>query len=142
MSFNIVYPISMTIDADSFKDAVKKYIKLNYDMNIQSLIITDQYRYMKANLKYSNNSGSNRVGISLYPTVWPLQVDKEGKINTDFWPLTPQITYDTKEYPATTYITGAPFVPKIVSLGPIATPLPPVLPPVVSGYFPSLSLWT
>ena len=134
MSFNIVYPIAMTIDADSFKDAVKKYVKLNYDMSIQSLIITDQYRHMKANMNYYNASGKNKVAISLYPTTWPLNVDKNGKINTDLWPLTPQITYDTKEYPSTTYINGANFMPKIVPLPPLLSPLPPV----VSGIYPSV----
>jgi hypothetical protein len=136
MSFNIVYPMAMTINADSFKDAIKKYAKLNYDMSIQSLIITDQYRYMKANLNYYNNAGKNKVAISLYPTTWPLNVDKNGKINTDLWPLTPQVTYDTKEYPATTYINGSSFIPRIVPLplGPLVSPLPPV----VSGIYPSV----
>ncbi len=133
MSFNIVYPIAMTIDANSFKDAVKKYVKLNYDMSIQSLILTDQYRYMKANLNYFKNENKNKVAISLYPTVWPLSVNKEGKINTDFWPFTPQVSYDTKEYPATTYVNG-PFVPKIIPLAPLVSPLPPV----VSGIYPSV----
>lgn len=134
--FNVVYPYAMTINADSFKDAIKQYVKLNYDMNIQSLIITDQMRYMKANLNYYKNSGKNKVAISMYPTIWPLSVDKDGKINTDLWPLTPQVSYDTKEYPATTFIEGVPFVPRIVPLTPTLGPLVSPLPPVVSGLYP------
>jgi hypothetical protein len=66
------------------------------------------------------NGKANKVAISMAPTVWP--TDKKGRltdgqIKTDLWPLTPQITYDTKEYPATTYIEGG-FVPSIVPIGP------------------------
>jgi hypothetical protein len=41
MSYQIVYPYPavMTIDAESFKDAVKSYAKLNYNYAINSLII-------------------------------------------------------------------------------------------------------
>jgi len=121
MNYQIVYPYSalMTINADNFKDALKKYAKLNYNYSINSLIITDQARHMRANLKYYNNGNANKVAISMVPTVWP--VDKKGRltdgqIKTDLWPLTPQVTYDTKEYPATTYIEAAPFVPSIIPM--------------------------
>jgi hypothetical protein len=72
MSFQIVYPIAMTINAGSFKEAVKQYVKMNYDVNIANIIITDQYRHMKANLKYYNEGSKTKVGISLFPTVWPI----------------------------------------------------------------------
>ena len=121
MNYQIVYPYSalMTISADNFKEALKKYAKLNYNYSINSLIITDQARYMRANLKYYNNGDANKVAISMAPTIWP--VDKKGRltdgqIKTDLWPLTPQVTYDTKEYPATTYIEAAPFVPSIIPM--------------------------
>jgi len=116
MSFQIVYPIPMTISADSFKDAVKQYVKLNYDVNVANLIITDQYRYMKANLKYYKQGPKDKVGISLYPTVWPL--------NT--WPYQTQISYDTKEYPRTTFVDTPIFVPSVVSLDPLGSVLSPV----------------
>ena len=123
MSFQIVYPYPaiMTINADNFKQAIKQYAKMNYNYSINSLIITDQTRYMRANLKYYNNGNTNKVSISMTPTIWPL--DKkgrltDGKIQTDMWPFTPQITYDTKEYPASTYVEGGlvPFVPNIVPI--------------------------
>ena len=123
MSYQIVYPYPavMTINADNFKDAIKQYAKMNYNYSINSLIITDQSRYMQANLKYYNNGLANKVAISMTPTVWP--TDKkgrltDGKIQTDLWPLVPQVTYDTKEYPATTYVEGG-FVPAIVPLNPL-----------------------
>ena len=133
MSYQIVYPYPavMTINADNFKSAIKQYAKMNYNYSINSLIITDQTRYMRANLKYYNNGKANKVAISMAPTIWP--TDKKGRITdgqikTDLWPLVPQVTYDTKEYPATTYIEGG-FVPSIVPISPYGPygPMPVVL---------------
>jgi hypothetical protein len=136
MSYQIVYPYPavMSIDAESFKDAVKFYAKLNYNYSINSLIIKDQSRYMRADLNYFNEGKKKKVGISLFPTVWP--VEEDGRINMDMFPYTPTVTYDTKEYPATTYLE-ADFVPRIVAnpVAVVASPLAvaPLLPPIVSG---------
>jgi len=136
MSFQIVYPIPMAISADSFKDAVKQYVKLNYDVNIASLILTDQYRYMKANLKYYKDGPKDKVGISLFPTTW--SADSSGALKPNMWPYSPQITYDTKEYPRTTFIeTPAIVVPKIVSVNPLGSVFSPVgSTPLVAGVTP------
>ena len=130
MSYQIVYPYpaAMTIDAESFKDAVKSFAKLNYNLSINSLIIRDQYKYMKADLKYYKKDNRKTVGISLMPTVWP--VGKDGKIGLDMWPLAPSISYDTKEYPATQYLE---FEPKIVPFVPVVgLDAAPLLPPLFS----------
>jgi len=138
MSYQIVYPYPavMSIDADSFKDAVKFYAKLNYNYSINSLIIKDQSRYMRADLNYFNEGKKKKVGISLFPTVWP--VEDDGRINMDMFPYTPTVTYDTKEYPATTYLE-ADFVPRIIAnpVTVVANPLAvaPLLPPIVSGLY-------
>jgi hypothetical protein len=85
---------------------------------------------MKANLNFYNEANKHKVGISLYPTVWPLGVKNDGQIVTPLasWPYSPSITFDTKEYPSTTFLDGASFVPRIVplvpSLGPLVSPLP------------------
>lgn len=138
MSYQIVYPYPavMSIDADSFKDAVKFYAKLNYNFAINSLIIKDQNRYMRADLNYFNEGKKKKVGISLFPTVWP--VEDNGRINMDMFPYTPTVTYDTREYPATTYLE-ADFVPRIVT-NPMAV-VSPLLPPIVSGLPAVVSYW-
>ena len=91
---------------------------------------------MRADLNYFNEGKKKKVGISLFPTVWP--VEDDGRINMDMFPYTPTVTYDTKEYPATTYLE-AEFVPRIVAnpIAVVASPLAvaPLLPPIVSGYF-------
>jgi hypothetical protein len=145
MSYQIVYPYPavMTIDAESFKDAVKFYAKMNYNYTINSLIIKDQSRYMRADLNYYNDGKKKKVGISLFPTVWP--VEEDGRINTDMFPYTPTVTYDTKEYPSTTYLEAD--FPRIVStavaVAPAYYPINPItaaplVPPMI-GSIPTLS---
>ena len=130
MLFQIVHPVAMTINAESFKDAVKNFVKMNQNLTLSTLILTDQARYMKANLNYYNVADKHKVGISLFPTVWPLGVKSDGEIVTPLatWPYSPTISYDTKEYPATTFLEGSPFVPRIIpitpALGPLVNPLP------------------
>jgi hypothetical protein len=139
MIFQVVSPITMTIDGDSFKDAVKNFAKLNYDLNLSSIILTDQARYMKANLNYYRRENKDKVGISLLPTVWPLgsmglgdagfglnalaplAVKSDGEILSplNMWPYSPTISYDTKEYEASTFLNVPPFVPRVVSVGPV-----------------------
>lgn len=155
MIFQVVSPITMSIDGDSFKDAVKNFVKLKYDLNLSSIILTDQARYMQANLNYYKNENKDKVGIRLLPTMWPLSNGGLGNIglgniglgdsfglNTGFglnalgvksdgqivsplnmWPYSPTISYDTKEYEASTYLSMPTFVPKIISVGPILGPL-------------------
>ena len=54
MIYQVIHPYAMSINADSFKNAVKNYVKMNQHLTLTSLIITDQSRYMKANLDYYN----------------------------------------------------------------------------------------
>ena len=58
MSYRIVYPIATSIDANDFGEAVKKFIKLNHFMNIEQLILTDQYKHMRANVNYYKENNS------------------------------------------------------------------------------------
>jgi hypothetical protein len=126
MSFQIVYPITMTLSADSFKDAVKQYVKMSHNVNVANLIITDQYRYMKANLNYYKDGSKKKVGISLYPTTWNADQPLSA------WPYTPQITYDTKEYPRSTFVESPLLIPNIipaiVPLNPLGSAFSPILP--------------
>ena len=135
MSFQIVSPIAMGINAESFKDAVKNFAKNYYNMNITQLIITDQYRYMRANLNYYKKSGKNRVGITMVPTTWnTTEIDGNIALTPNVWPYSPTVTYDTREYPATTFIDSS-FIPRIVPLinplPSIVSPMTPIIPTVI-----------
>ncbi len=67
MSYRIVHPVAMPIDANDFRDAVKKFIKLNHFMNIEQIILSDQYNHMKANVKYYDDNNRRKASIQLIP---------------------------------------------------------------------------
>ena len=52
MEFKIVYPFESTIYGDSFKEAIKKFIKINHNLQINKMIVTDQTRNIQAQIKY------------------------------------------------------------------------------------------
>jgi hypothetical protein len=127
MIYQVVSPFVYEIDGDSFKDAVKNFVKLHHNMSLANVIITDQYRtkYMKADLNYYSEGSRNKVGINLMPTVW--NVSDSGMLVPNIWPYSPTISYDTTEYPATTFV-DATFVPRIIPLAPLVDPLPALAP--------------
>jgi hypothetical protein len=67
MIFNIVSPITATIDGYSFKDAIKNFVKLNHDLKLSQMIITDQKQNIKANINYYREDSRNKVGIKMVP---------------------------------------------------------------------------
>jgi hypothetical protein len=100
--YYIVDPVKTTTNGVSFKDAVKNFIKINHQLNINSLILTDRARYMKANFNFYKQYNKNKVSISLQPTIW----DEENGIPIENWPLRPMIYFDSnKQYNPSTFIT-------------------------------------
>jgi len=67
MIYNIVSPFKYEISGNSHMDAIKQFIKLNYELNINRMIIQDRQRYMQANVNYYRNNGQKKVGIDMYP---------------------------------------------------------------------------
>ena len=67
MIYQVISPFPYTVHADSYKEAIKNFINFNREMNINSLIITDQTNHMDARLKYYKHDGRNKVGIDMYP---------------------------------------------------------------------------
>jgi hypothetical protein len=78
--YNIVSPVYADIYGDSFKDAVKRFIRLNRALAINDLIIKDQNNHMYAKIKYLENDIRNRVGINIYPTNPIMITKKDGSI--------------------------------------------------------------
>jgi hypothetical protein len=159
MIYQVVHPYVMSINAESFKTAVKNYVKMNQNLTLTSLIITDQSRqYMKANLNYYNVNDKKKVSISLLPTTWPsvpllpsvplmplmptlpLGIKKDGEIVSPLntWPYSPSITYDTKEYPSTTFIEGG-FMPRIIPINSTLGPFGPLVSPLSNMMLPNLA---
>ena len=68
MAFNIIYPTQMSINAPTFAEAVKIYIKNNREMNIDNLIIQDKMKQQrKANISYYKHNNKNKFKVKLYP---------------------------------------------------------------------------
>jgi hypothetical protein len=68
MIYQIVSPIVATIEGDSFKEAIKNYVKFNHNLNIRNLIIKDQSNHAyEAKLRYYMQNERNKVGIDVYP---------------------------------------------------------------------------
>jgi hypothetical protein len=68
MEFKIVYPFESLIYGDSFKEAIKNFIKINHNLQIHKMIITDQNKHIQAQIKYYQQDGRNKVGINMFPT--------------------------------------------------------------------------
>jgi len=67
MPFNVVWPIVTRVDGDSFKEAIKNFVKINRRLNIEKIIVTDQQRHVEATFNYHKHDIRNRVGINFYP---------------------------------------------------------------------------
>ena len=67
MIYNIVSPFSLSINAESYKEAVKNFIKINHTLNINRLIIKNKNEYMKAKIDYYTKLGRNKFGVKLMP---------------------------------------------------------------------------
>ncbi len=110
MIFQVVSPFVATIDGDSFKDAIKNFIKLNHNINITQMIIKDQSNQMRANIKYYQQDGRNKVGINMFPVGldYPVPI----VVNDTFIPNT---------------IVETPLIP-VINADPLATlfPLSPI----------------
>lgn len=71
MIFTVTFPFESVIYGDSFKDAIKNFVKLNHNLNINKMIITDQKRNMEASINYYKEDGRNKVGINMFPVGYP-----------------------------------------------------------------------
>jgi len=68
MIYQIVSPVVASIQGDSFKEAIKNYVKFNHNLNITNLIIKDQSDHAyEARLRYYTQNERNKVGIDVYP---------------------------------------------------------------------------
>ncbi len=73
MAYQILYPFPMMIDAESFKDAAKKFVKMNHNLNIANLVIADRMNHLRrVNIKRFIKDGRSKVGLSIFPFHTPL----------------------------------------------------------------------
>ena len=67
MIYSVVYPYPSVIDADSFKEAIKQYVKINHNVNINQMILSDKMNHVNAELNYYRKNNVDKVGINMYP---------------------------------------------------------------------------
>lgn len=67
MEFKIIFPFESIIYGDSFKEAIKNFIKINHNLQVTKMIVTDQSRNIEAQVKYYQEDGRNKVGINMFP---------------------------------------------------------------------------
>ena len=70
MSFHVIAPFKMQLNADTYIDAVKQAVKTHRDMSINQLIIQDQLtnNRMLANINYYMDNNKNKFRANLVPT--------------------------------------------------------------------------
>ena len=113
MKFSIVYPYQSVIDADSFKEAIKQYVKINRNVNINQMILTDRMNHINAELNYYKQNNVDKVGITMYP------ISPNYNIYPNFvGPVSVQPLFsNTGVIQMPTYIPSlTPFIPRIVNI--------------------------
>jgi hypothetical protein len=64
--YRIHYPYVMTIDADDFTSAAKRYVKMNRQYNLSQLIISDQFNnYKRALVEMYKENKKRKAKIRL-----------------------------------------------------------------------------
>ena len=113
MRFSVIYPYSSFIDADSFKEAIKQYVKINQNVNINQMIISDKLNHVNADLNYYRKNNVDKVGINMYP------ISPNYVINPNFngpvfvQPLIPDSLNSSIMY-APTHVPS--FIPRIINI--------------------------
>ncbi len=74
ITYQVVQPFFYSLSANTVNEAIKNFVKIHHDLNLNNIIITDQTNHYKANFKYFLEDGRNRVGINTYPYSGPIVV--------------------------------------------------------------------
>ena len=107
MLYSVVYPYPTMIDAESIKEAIKRYLIINHEMQINQMIITDQRNHINADLKYYRQNNTDKVGMDIYP------ISPNYVINPGFMgPIPVQSLAPSRLY----YAPPVQFVPKMTNI--------------------------
>ena len=65
--YTIHYPYIMTIDADNFMDAAKRYVKMNRNYNVSQIVMSDRMNnYKRAMVEFYKEQEKNKAKIKLH----------------------------------------------------------------------------
>lgn len=108
--YYVHYPVAMTISAENFSKAAKRFVKENRHFNINQLIMSDQFnRYRKALIRNYVVNGINKAQIK-FKSYKPVM--------TQYNPIT---TVTTNNYPIPLLAPGVTM--NTVGFGPANVPL-------------------
>ena len=65
-NYQLLYPVNTVIYGDCYKNAIKNFVKLNYNLKLQEMFLADQENRYKINMKYSRADTRNRVGFDVF----------------------------------------------------------------------------
>ena len=72
MLFNVLSPLAVGIDANTFSDAAKRFVEMQRNLDITRIILADRFNNaMRADVAYTVRNGNVVAGISLMPTIYP-----------------------------------------------------------------------
>lgn len=67
MQYQVYYPINTYIYGPCFEDAIKSFVKLNYNIGLNSIIASDAEKRYNIQLKQYKADTRNRVSFDIYP---------------------------------------------------------------------------
>ena len=112
MRFSVVYPYPSFIDANSFKEAIKQYVKINQNVNINQMIISDKINHVNADLNYYRKNNVDKVGINMYP-ISSNYIINQNFSHVNVQPLIPDSINSSIMY-APTLVN--PFIPRVINI--------------------------
>jgi hypothetical protein len=110
MMYKVVYPFESTIYGDSFKEALKHFIKLNNNVNITRMIIKDQSNQIDAKINYYKKDGHNKVRINMIPVGLQYHIPMVSNSNNVYHSMSPR---SMSPSPMSSPRDNSPFIPII-----------------------------
>jgi len=118
ISYQVIQPFLYNISGNTLNEAIKNFVKIHHELNLQNIIIADQRTHYQSNLRYFYEDGRNRVGINTYPYSGPIAFGPTYATYIDE-PFTPSVQSNSNLWntnvPISSYGITSPYVPTIIT---------------------------
>jgi len=65
MYYQVISPFYTQIEGDTLAEAIKMFVKVNYNNQIRNMIIADQSNRYNASINYYSKNNKNKIGIEV-----------------------------------------------------------------------------